>query len=103
MNGSQQQEHQDKAAVTAYYDTDGFCHTIEVRLNAPGLSREDLAEAIRSVFLPGAPPAARSLQAVNGAGYRHHELGGTAVLNVPNTRHMNGSDASGVNGNQQKN
>lgn len=71
----------DKAAITAYYDEQGFCHTVEVRLNAPGLGREDVAEAIRAVFLPGALPVPRSYARPGSpTGYQHTELGSTDVI-----------------------
>lgn len=71
----------DKAAITAYYDEQGFCHTIEVKLNAPGLGREDVAEAIRALFLPGALPVPRSYSRPGSpSGYQHTELGSTDVI-----------------------
>ncbi len=91
----------DKAAVTAYYDEQGFCHSIEVRLNAAGLSREDVAEAVRSVFQPGALSVPRTIAEASGSGpapaYRHHELGGTAIIQMraPSTRTDNGTVING--------
>jgi len=70
--------------ITAYYDEHGYCHTIDVRLNAAGLSREDVAEAVRAVFQPSALPVPRTVAQAQRP-YEHRELGSTDVIPAAHT------------------
>lgn len=62
----------DKVHISAYYDEDGRCHSVDVTLNYDGISREDLAGAIRAVFHPDTLIVTQ----------RGQELGSTAVIPV---------------------
>lgn len=69
---------EDKAVISGFYDEHGMCHMIEIRLNAPGVSREDVAEAVRAVAQPGALAVPRSVGEANS--YPSRELGSTEVI-----------------------
>lgn len=60
----------DKVELSGLYDEQGRLHELTVRLNADGLSEEDVAAAIRMMFNPATVTTQR------------RELGSTAIIRV---------------------
>lgn len=74
----------DKVAINAYYDEHtGQCTNLEIRLNADGISRDDLTHAVRLAF--HAEGLAKPTSTANTL--RNHELGGTDI--IPKVQELN--------------
>ena len=67
----------DKVSIVAYYEAEtAACTSLEIRLNADGLGRDDLTHAVRLAFQPGPLPQRPPSQFTAS----NRELGATDVM-----------------------